>query len=60
MARALRVAGRVDPIFVDDIGAMPQAIAEQARDGDVVIVMGAGSIGAVAAQVAQAASGAGT
>ena len=60
LARALRVAGRVDPIFVDDIGAMPQAIAEQARDGDVVIVMGAGSIGAVAAQVAQAASGAGT
>jgi len=32
---------------------MPAAIAEQARDGDVVIVMGAGSIGAVAAQVAQ-------
>ena len=60
LARALRVAGRVDPIFVDDIGAMPQAIAEQARDGDVVIVMGAGSIGAVAAQVAQVASGAGT
>ncbi len=53
LARALRVAGHVDPIFVDEIGAMPAAIAEQARDGDVVIVMGAGSIGAVAAQVAQ-------
>jgi UDP-N-acetylmuramate--alanine ligase len=53
LARALRVAGRVDPIFVDEIEAMPAAIAEQARDGDVVIVMGAGSIGAVAAQVAQ-------
>jgi len=47
LARALRVAGRVDPVFVDDIGAMPQAIADFARDGDVVIAMGAGSIGAV-------------
>ena len=40
LARALRVAGKVDPVFVDDIGAMPQAIAEQARDGDVVIAHG--------------------
>jgi UDP-N-acetylmuramate--alanine ligase len=52
LARALRVAGRVDPLFVDEVEAMPAAIAEQARDGDVVIVMGAGSIGSVAAQVA--------
>ncbi len=47
LARALRVAGKVDPVFVDDITAMPQTIAEQARDGDVVISMGAGSIGQV-------------
>ena len=47
LARALRVAGRVDPVFVDDIGAMPRAIADFAREGDVVIAMGAGSIGAV-------------
>ncbi|HEY1393334.1 MAG TPA: UDP-N-acetylmuramate--L-alanine ligase [Methylibium sp.] len=53
LARALRVAGKVDPLFVDDIAAMPQAIAEQARDGDVVITMGAGSIGAVSAQVVE-------
>ena len=55
LARALRVAGRVDPLFVDAIDAMPAAILGQARDGDVVIVMGAGSIGAVAAQVAEGA-----
>jgi UDP-N-acetylmuramate--alanine ligase len=36
---------------------MPQAVLEQARGGDVVIVMGAGSIGHVAAQVAEATSG---
>ena len=52
LARALRVAGRVDPLFVDDVAAMASAITEQARGDDVVIVMGAGSIGTVAAQVA--------
>jgi UDP-N-acetylmuramate--alanine ligase len=52
LARALRVAGRVDPVFVDDVTAMPEAMLAHARAGDVVIVMGAGSIGAVAAKVA--------
>ena len=51
LARALRVAGRVEPVFVDDIAAMPQAIADIARDGDVVLCMGAGSIGAVPGKV---------
>ncbi|MDO8321140.1 UDP-N-acetylmuramate--L-alanine ligase [Rhodoferax sp.] len=51
LARALRVAGHIEPVFVDDIGAMPQAIADAARDGDVVLCMGAGSIGAVPAKV---------
>ncbi|UDF35324.1 UNVERIFIED_ORG: UDP-N-acetylmuramate--L-alanine ligase [Shinella sp. XGS7] len=49
LARALRVAGKVEPLFVEDVAALPRTIAEQARDGDVVIVMGAGSIGAVPA-----------
>ncbi|WP_213952946.1 UDP-N-acetylmuramate--L-alanine ligase [Variovorax sp. dw_954] len=53
LARALRVAGKVEPVFVDDIGAMPQAILDNARDGDVVICMGAGSIGAVPARVVE-------
>ncbi|MBL8303042.1 MAG: UDP-N-acetylmuramate--L-alanine ligase [Ideonella sp.] len=51
LARALRVAGKVDPVFVDDIAAMPQTIVEQVRDGDVVISMGAGSIGQVPQRV---------
>jgi len=46
-----RGAGKVDPVFVDDIGAMPATIVEQAKDGDVVISMGAGSIGQVPAQL---------
>lgn len=53
LTRALRVAGRVDPVFVDDIVAMPQAIAAQAKDGDVIITMGAGSIGATAQHVVE-------
>ncbi|MEW6706529.1 MAG: UDP-N-acetylmuramate--L-alanine ligase [Pseudomonadota bacterium] len=56
LARALRVAGKVDPVFVDDIGALPQTIVEQARDGDVVIAMGAGSIGGVPARVVELAN----
>jgi len=57
LARALRVAGKLEPVFVDDIAAMPQAILDNARDGDVVLCMGAGSIGAVAGQVVELAQG---
>jgi UDP-N-acetylmuramate--alanine ligase len=48
LARALRVAGKVDPIFVDGVDELLPALGEQVRDGDVVIAMGAGSIGTVA------------
>ncbi len=51
LARALRVAGKVDPVFVDDVAELPQAIADHVRAGDVVVSMGAGSIGQVSAQV---------
>ena len=51
LARALRVAGKVEPVFVDQIADMPQAVMNNARDGDVLICMGAGSIGATPAQV---------
>ena len=47
LARALRVAGKIEPVFVQEIAAMPQTIIDVARDGDVVLTMGAGSIGAV-------------
>ena len=47
LARALRVVGKVEPVFVEDIAAMPQTILDVARAGDVVLTMGAGSIGAV-------------
>lgn len=53
LVRALRVAGLVDPIFVDDITEMPQNIFNHAKAGDIVICMGAGSMGGVPAQVTE-------
>jgi UDP-N-acetylmuramate--alanine ligase len=52
LARALRVFGKVEPVFVEDVTSMPEAIMRTAQDGDVVLTMGAGSIGNVAAQLA--------
>lgn len=51
LARALRMAGKVEPVFVDEIDAMPQAILDNALAGDVVMCMGAGSIGQVPGKV---------
>lgn len=51
LARALRVAGKVDPVFVDAVDALPEAVLAHSRGGDVVIVMGAGSIGNVAPSI---------
>ncbi|HEY5636655.1 MAG TPA: UDP-N-acetylmuramate--L-alanine ligase [Burkholderiales bacterium] len=53
LARALRVAGQVEPVFIEYIADLPEAIRRVARDGDVVLTMGAGSIGGVPAQLAQ-------
>ncbi|MDB5892283.1 MAG: UDP-N-acetylmuramate--L-alanine ligase [Polaromonas sp.] len=51
LTRALRVAGKVEPVFVDAIDDLPQAILDNALGGDVVLCMGAGSIGAVPQKV---------
>jgi UDP-N-acetylmuramate--alanine ligase len=55
LSRAVRVAGKVEPLFVETPVELPQAILNMAKDGDVVIVMGAGSIGQVAAKTKEAA-----
>ena len=51
LARALRAGGQVEPIFVEAIADMPATILKVARDGDVVLTMGAGSIGGVPHQL---------
>ncbi len=52
LARALRVGGKVEPIFIETIDELPAALHDVVRDGDVVITMGAGSIGQVPARLA--------
>jgi UDP-N-acetylmuramate--alanine ligase len=47
LARAIRVAGKTEPVFIENIADMPDAIRKLARAGDVVVTMGAGSIGGV-------------
>jgi len=53
LMHALRVAGQNEVVFVENIADMPQAILQMARDGDVVLTMGAGSIGGVPNQLKQ-------
>ncbi|KVR77595.1 UDP-N-acetylmuramate--L-alanine ligase [Burkholderia vietnamiensis] len=53
LSRALRTVGKVDPVFVATVDDVPDALAKVARNGDVVITMGAGSIGGVPAKIVQ-------
>ncbi|KND56291.1 UDP-N-acetylmuramate alanine ligase [Candidatus Paraburkholderia kirkii] len=52
LARAIRVAGKVEPVFVETVDEVPDAVRTIARNGDVVITMGAGSIGGVCGKLA--------
>jgi len=52
LARAVRVAGRVEPVFVEKSSDMRDAVLSRIRDGDVVVTMGAGSIGHLAPELA--------
>jgi len=53
LARAVRVLGKVEPVFVEQVTELPEAIRSAVRDGDVLLAMGAGSIGAVAGRLVQ-------
>jgi len=52
LARAVRVVGKVEPVFVETSAGMREAVLGRLRDGDVVITMGAGSIGHLAPELA--------
>ncbi|MEY4328771.1 MAG: UDP-N-acetylmuramate--L-alanine ligase [Pseudomonadota bacterium] len=54
LARALRVAGKVEPLFVESVNDLPSALIDTLRDGDVLLTMGAGSIGGTAAKLFEA------
>ena len=52
LARAVRVAGRVEPVFVAEVADLAKAVVDFVHDGDVVLTMGAGSIGQLPGQLA--------
>jgi UDP-N-acetylmuramate--alanine ligase len=47
----VRLQGKVEPRYVANFSDMPDAIAEQVRDGDIVLTMGAGSVGGLPAKL---------
>ena len=53
LIRALRVKGEIEPLFVETVEELPVAIRKVVQDGDVVLVMGAGSVGGVALGLAK-------
>ncbi|MFN7753593.1 MAG: UDP-N-acetylmuramate--L-alanine ligase [Pseudomonadota bacterium] len=54
LARAVRIAGRVEPVFVESVESVPACLGGVLRDGDVLLTMGAGSIGGVPAKLREA------
>ena len=59
LTRAIRVLGRVEPLFVEKVAEIPDAVMSRVKDGDIVITMGAGSVGGVAPALAGAVGNAG-
>ena len=51
ICRAVRSHGRVEPVFIEKIEELPRALNQIARDGDVIVTMGAGSVGSAAAEL---------
>jgi len=53
LARALRLRGRIEPFFIERLDEVPAVLPQVGRDGDVVVTMGAGSIGRLPARLVQ-------
>jgi UDP-N-acetylmuramate--alanine ligase len=53
LSRAIRARGQVDPVFLEDVEELPALLNDLAADGDMVVTMGAGNIGLVAAKMAE-------
>jgi len=52
LCSGIRARGHADPVFLDNIAGLPAVLKDILRDGDVLLTMGAGDIGAVAARLA--------
>lgn len=53
LARSIRQRGQIEPVYVSDIEKLPELLAVQLQDGDMVITQGAGNIGAVSKTLAK-------
>jgi len=51
LSRAIRTRGKVDPVFVEQVAHLPAVLPGLLRDGDLLLLMGAGDIGAMAVQL---------
>jgi UDP-N-acetylmuramate--alanine ligase len=52
LSRGIRARGQVDPVFVEELGTLPTVLKDLLQDGDVLLTLGAGDIGSVAARLA--------
>jgi UDP-N-acetylmuramate--alanine ligase len=59
LARALRARGKLEPVFVEDVEDLAAALSDLLAEGDVLLTLGAGSIGRVAAGLPEALAGPG-
>lgn len=48
LARSIRQRGQIEPVYVSDVEVLPELLAAQLQDNDMVITQGAGNIGAIA------------
>ena len=51
LSRAIRARGKVDPVFVERVADLLDVLPDVLEDGDIVLTMGAGDIGALAARL---------
>ena len=52
LARGIRARGQVDPVFVADLATLPAVLGDILQDGDILLTLGAGDIGAASARLA--------
>lgn len=51
LARSIRNRGQVDPVFIGDDDDIDSMLLSQLQDGDVLLTLGAGSVGAISASL---------
>jgi UDP-N-acetylmuramate--alanine ligase len=60
LSRAIRVRRKVDPVFIEQVTELSQLLPNILEDGDLLLLMGAGNIGTVAAQLGRSGLGVST